>query len=240
VCFGVAVVALFVMFPMAVMGPVQGWAQLETWTSQVLFPFFADSSFGDRAEFARFSQFGFANQSLYPCLVRYLGDGVLPDHRKFALTVADWPTDAIRRVASMISLGLIAVMVAILWRRPGKVEREGMREAMIWCLPLVAASFISHIAWHHYYTAVTMMYAVAGTSVVMRWSDRARASAPISGPGYLGWALGVALLCNWLHFASNFCRQMGLLLLGTLVLWVALCVAIVRAHPAGEDASSAR
>ena len=66
------------------------------------------------------------------------------------------------------------------------------------------------------------------------------ACAPIPGAGHLGWALGFALLCNWLHFASNFCRQMGLLLLGTLVLWVVLCAAIVGANPAGDDSSSAR
>ncbi len=210
-------VALFAgLLPLIGFGPTVALERTRDFTQRILLPFFSDSAFGEKPEFARFSQFGFANQSLYAVLVRWLSDSALPDHRKFALTLADWSPDAVRRLAAAVSLALVLVMAALMYRR---APRTTLRDAFLWCLPPVAANFISHVAWHNYYTVTSLLYAVCLAVIVAR---RGTSTATL-----LRWSLATAVLCNWLHFASNFCRQMGLLLAGTMLLW---CAAAWAAH----------
>ena len=134
--------------------------------------------------------------------------------------MADLSTTTVRRIALTVSLVLLLVMIAVTLRSPG---RESWSEAVVWCLPIVAANFISPVAWHHYYAVLTMPYALAAAALVILPPGRDRL--------LLTAVLGLAVACNWLHFAVFFCRQMGLLLLSSLLLWAFLARLAARGLP---------
>ena len=218
--FAVGLVLLSLALPLAGMGPTTGWEALRSWTSSIAVPFVADPSYADREVFTQFNQFSPSNQSFFGVLARWLARGSLPAHEPFVLSLADLSASTVRLIGLLLSVGLLLVMALVTLRR---VERSGLAEAVVWCLPMVAANFICHVAWHHYYAVLTMAYALAGTAVLMLPEGRAR--------GRLGLALGLAVACNWLHFAVMFCRQMGLLLLGSLLLWAFLALLAARWGP---------
>ena len=130
----------------------------------------------------------------------------------------------------------------------------------MWTLPMVAANFISHIAWHHYYTVLVVPYALAlalaqkgdkfifhrrlekrpnggdaeGLRAETSW---ARGKMNLS-PFWLRGSLAVAVAANWLHYAVHpFCRLMGILMLGSLLLLASLSLA-VRRDPRGAASTS--
>ncbi len=216
--FVVGLVLLLVLLPMAASGPAPALASLRAWTGEVALPFFTDAGYARREVFGQFNQFSPSNQSLFGVLSRWLARGAIPANETFPPALADLSPGTVRRIGLAMSLPLLLAMAAVARR---SAARTDLREAALWALGMVAMNFISHIAWHHYYTSLTMLYALAGIAPA------------ITPPGKhlwrLGGALAVAVVANWLHFAVFFCRQMGLLLLGSLALWIVM--AIVAAGP---------
>ncbi|UCG34249.1 MAG: DUF2029 domain-containing protein, partial [Phycisphaerales bacterium] len=209
--FAVFLILFGLVAPLLVMGPADGRDATKQFCADILAPFFADDEYADREVFVQFNQFSPSNQSLFGVLSRWLARGSLPEDEPFALSLADLSTTTVRRIALTVSLILILIMIAVTLRRP---RRESWSEAVVWCLPIVAANFICHVAWHHYYAVLTMPYALAAAALVILPAGRNRLPLAV--------VLGLAVACNWLHFAVFFCRQMGLLLLSSLLLWVFL------------------
>ncbi len=203
--------ALWIVVPMMARGPQVGWEATRQWTSAILLPFLTDGSYADREVFAHFNQFSPSNQSLFGFFARWLTGDALPAGDSFPLSLA-WISVAAARGLGLAASGVVVVAIAVLALR--RSERGGVREALLWCLPMLAANFVSHIAWHHYYTVLAMPYALAAVRITTGLPHWRRT--------WLAWALGLALLGNWLHFGVHLCRHMGVFLLGSMALWIAI------------------
>jgi hypothetical protein len=225
--FAVTLLALGAVLPVIVMGPTHGMTALEAFTSQIVLPFFFKTSYADQAVFSEFNQFAPGNQSVFSFLSHWLAPHALPASDSISLAVADLPVSTVRYIAMAISLGLFVLMVLAIRTNP---PRTSIREALLWCLPLVAANFISHIAWSHYYAVLAMPYAIAGVIVVTRPADIAWRLVAVT--------LVFAVLTNWAYMAALACREAGLLLVGSFVLWIGIAVACLLRRPTVTTATS--
>jgi hypothetical protein len=111
----------------------------------------------------------------------------------------------------------------------GATNVESAKWLVAFTLPMVLANFISHVAWHHYYTVLVVPYALAAALV---WADEgARRDSPARRRTVLAWMLSVAVITNWVHYAVHpFGRQLGILMLGSLALLIVLDRAATRLH----------
>lgn len=209
---GVGLVGMAVLVPMAAMGPSAGMDACARWAGGILVPFFTEPAFAERAVFSEINQFAANNQSLFGVFSRWLCAGALPENQGFALSLADWPTEITRGLSAVVSVALVAGMV---WCARRRAPRTGFSEAVVWALPMTAANFISHIGWHHYYLSASVLYALAATARISGSCGRGRTTS-------LSVVLGVAVAANWLHVVWGPCRQMGLLMFGTLLVWAFL------------------
>jgi hypothetical protein len=216
----VFLVVFGLLFPLVVMGPADGMSATREFASSIVVPFFADTAYADQDVFGEFNQFGPSNQSLFGVLARWLAQSSLPEHEPFALCLADLSTSAVRLVALAIAMVLLFIMTAVTLRSR---DRAAWPEAVVWCLPILAANFISHVAWHHYYAVLTMPYAITAAALVLLPPGRDRL--------LLAAFVGLAVVGNWLHFAVYPCRQMGLLMLSSLLLWSFLACLAFRGTP---------
>lgn len=232
VVFAVVLAILWAGLPAAIMGPAAGWDTTQRYLHAILLPLLTDSSVATQQAFADINYFGRSNQSLFAFLGRWLCRGSLAPSEAFAGSLADLPPATVRQL-SQVASALILLWMAWLARRCD--GRDTRREAVLWSLPMLAANFVSTIAWHHYYTVLVVPYALAGVIVVRR------------EPRW--WAVAVAswlaLLSNWAYFAdsaeltgSYTLRQAGLLMVGSAVLWLALARSIAGRSFTGNAARS--
>lgn len=215
--FTATVAVLTVALPMIVMGPATGWDTVQRFVFEKLLPLLSDPAVAERESFAGLDHFGSSNQSLFAVLGRLLCRSAAMAHGQDACAIADLPSSVARGISLAVTLVLVGVMGWLSWRPS---PRGALREAVLWCLPMLGANFISTIAWHHYYTVLNMPYALAGVMVVMPECRRMR--------GWIAMWLAVAIALNWGYFAGveqamdRLPRKAGLLLIGSLMLWAML------------------
>ncbi len=221
--FAICVALLWFVLPPVVLGFHAGWDTTTAWLRGVLLPFLTESGFAEQPVFEGINQFALSNQSFFGVLSRWLARDALPAHEPFAGTCANLSTNAIRLLAGLLSLVLVGLMA---WLASRRTEHGGFAEAAVWSLPMLAANFMSHIAWNHYFVVLTLPYALLAVA------------AHLESPGprrrWLVAALALAVGCNWASFGVWVLRQAGLLLLGSLILWCAVATSVrARPHPPG-------
>jgi hypothetical protein len=225
--FGAGLSVLWIGLPMVLMGPTAGWHTTRHFAADVLLPMLSDNPLTASDQLANAGYFSPSNQSLFGLGGRWLARSAVPIENPCPVAVADLPVPTVRRAATVLGLGLVVTMALLFVRKP---ERRSFNEAWLWSLPILAAIFISPIGWHHYYTVLALPYALTGTALIVLEPGRRRA--------ILGATLGVAVAGNWLHFASYACRETGILLVTSLLLWVVLAIAARRFTSLADPARS--
>lgn len=210
------VALLWFILPPVVLGQDTGWQTTGAWLRGVLLPFLTEARFAEQPVFDGINQFAISNQSFFGVLSRWLARDALPAHEPFAGTLANLSTGAIRVLAGSLALVLLGLMA---WLAARRTDRHGLAEAALWSLPMLAANFISHIAWNHYFLVLTLPYALLAVA------------AHLERPGtrrrwWLVVALVLAVGCNWASFGVWTLRQAGLLLFGSLLLWCVLAAGV--------------
>ena len=211
------VAVLWIVAPALVAGPAAGWRTSERFVSEVLAPFVlkADADEGDVLE--RVNYFGPTNQSMYAFAGRWLCRDAIRENDKFVGTLANLDPQSVRRVVAVASLLLLLVPAVLCLHGQ---DRGSWNEAALWSLLTAAPNFVSDVAWHHYYTSMTLLYVVALVGATWGYG-RTRGRGLVI-------LLTLALVGNWAHFASYTVRQMGVLMLTSLALWVGLAAVVWR------------
>ncbi|MFN0135019.1 MAG: hypothetical protein ACKVS9_02765, partial [Phycisphaerae bacterium] len=184
--------------------------------------------------FADLDHYSPTNQSAYAVLARFLCADAAGRHTLGEWSLANLPT-SVARSGSLLLGVVLMLIVALLALR--KHDRTSLREALLWSLPMMAANFISTVAWHHYYAVLVLTYSLVGVAILLpQWRPFRTV---------LGVTLILGVLLHWVHFISSapledrFYRKLGLLFGGSLLLWLAIAYACARMSRSEQNTAGA-
>lgn len=229
--FAVVACGLTLGLPPAIMGFDAGADTIRRFFGEILLPILGDPNVASAPALAGLNQLGASNQSLFAFFGRWLARSSIAHTDTFAYALADWPT-AIPRA---ISLAAALLMLGVLgWLSLRIRRRGGIDEALLWSMGMSAACLCSNVAWHHYFTAATPLYALLAVAACFE---------PARTRRRLLLCVGAAFAANWLYFAGNelvldrLPRKAGLLTVSVCIAWVAAARLIARHTRRGADAA---
>lgn len=224
------------LLPLVATGPARTAELTHAWIGGVLSPAAMGDDVARRSERSTIHALSSSNQSLYGVAGRWLSRSAIRGSDP-VIAVLDVPLEAVAAMVRVASVVLLAVLAWLMWRVPGLPAGGGDRcitggsaaganeayrdaawwWAALWSAPMVAANLVLEIAWHHYYVVLALPYAAIGCALLRRPAGNWRSM--------LAAVAILAVLSNWLHFASYHCRAAGVMAAGSLVLVLVLLAA---------------